>query len=79
VIESVVSGWNGGYGIYVLLEHPNSTRTRYAHLQKVSVSVGDYVSQGDIIGYIGNTGNTHGVTGCHVHFEVIGAKNPFAK
>ncbi|MBI2604018.1 MAG: M23 family metallopeptidase, partial [Candidatus Harrisonbacteria bacterium] len=43
------------------------------------VSVGDYVAQGDIIGYIGNSGNTHGPTGCHLHFEVMGARNPFAK
>ena len=79
VSERAPSGWNGGYGIYVMIEHPNNTKTRYAHLQKTVVSAGDYVSQGDVIGYIGNTGQTHGVTGCHLHFEVIGAKNPFAK
>jgi murein DD-endopeptidase MepM/ murein hydrolase activator NlpD len=72
------TGWNDGYGTFVLVEHPNGTRTRYAHLEKVSVSLGDYLKQGDTLGEIGNTGNTHGPTGCHVHFEVYGAKNPFA-
>lgn len=77
--ESSVNSWNGGYGNYLLIEHPNSTKTKYAHSQKNVVSVGDYVLKGDLIGYIGNTGETHGPTGCHLHFEVYGAKNPFAK
>lgn len=79
VSEVYSSGWNNGYGIYVVIEHPNNTKTLYSHMQKAIVSVGDYVSQGDTIGYIGNTGKTDGVTGCHLHLEVIGAKNPFAK
>jgi murein DD-endopeptidase MepM/ murein hydrolase activator NlpD len=79
VIEEQSSGWNHGYGAYILIEHPNSTKTRYAHNQKNTVSVGDYVAKGDVIGYIGNTGNAHGPTGCHLHFEIIGAKNLFAK
>lgn len=73
------SGWNEGYGNYIMIEHPNNTKTRYAHNQKNVVSIGDYVLQGDIIAYIGNTGLTHGPTGCHVHFEIVGARNPFAK
>lgn len=72
------AGWNNGYGIFVLIEHPNGTKTRYAHLARTSVRVGDYVSQSDEVGLMGNTGNTHGPTGCHLHFEVYGAKNPFA-
>lgn len=72
------SGWNDGYGLFVLIEHSNGTRTRYAHLNKVLVKVGDSVNQGDQIGLVGNTGNADGPTGCHLHFEVIGAKNPFA-
>ncbi len=72
------SGWNDGYGIFVLLEHPNGTKTRYAHLDKAIVRVGDYVNRGGEIGVMGSTGNTHGPTGCHLHFEVYGAKNPFA-
>jgi murein DD-endopeptidase MepM/ murein hydrolase activator NlpD len=79
VIESSSSGWNGGYGAYIIIEHPNNTKTRYAHLEKIFTSIGDYVSQGDLIANIGNTGQTHGPTGCHLHFEVIGARNPFAK
>lgn len=72
------SGWNDGYGIFVLLEHPNGTKTRYAHLDKAIVKVGDYVTRGQEVGIMGNTGNTHGPTGCHLHFEVYGAQNPFA-
>lgn len=79
VLEQSSSGWNSGYGSYIFIEHPNNTKTRYAHLQKSLISAGDYVSQGDLIGYIGNTGETHGPTGCHLHFEVYGARNPFAK
>ncbi|MDO8585205.1 MAG: M23 family metallopeptidase [bacterium] len=71
--------WNEGYGSYVMIEHPNGTKTRYAHNDRNAVSVGDYVAQGDLIAYIGNSGNTHGPTGCHLHFEVMGARNPFAK
>lgn len=72
------SGWNSGYGLFVLLEHSNGTKTRYAHLASTNAKIGGFVSRGDKIGTIGNTGNTHGPTGCHLHFEVYGAKNPFA-
>lgn len=68
------SGWNGGYGKYMVLRHPNGTQTLYAHLNKVLGSVGQYVAQGSQIAMIGSTGNS---TGCHVHFEVRGARNPF--
>lgn len=73
------SGWNGGYGIFILIDHLNGTKTRYAHLEKSLVKVGDVVKKGEKIGFMGNTGNTHGPTGCHLHFEVYGAQNPFAK
>lgn len=71
-------GWNGGYGGFVLIEHPfgDGVRTRYAHLEKILVNIGDYVQQGTEIGIMGDTGDA---TGCHVHFEVYGAENPFAK
>lgn len=72
------SGWNNGYGLFVLIQHTGGIKTRYAHLEKVAVKVGDEVSQGDPIGFVGNSGNTDGPTGCHLHFEVLGAKNPFA-
>ncbi|MFH1246333.1 MAG: peptidoglycan DD-metalloendopeptidase family protein [Candidatus Liptonbacteria bacterium] len=68
--------WDGGYGTCLTLEHPNGTRTRYAHLSKVSVEIGDYVKQGETIGLMGKTGEA---TGCHLHFEVQGATNPFAR
>ena len=77
-IPDVTGGWNGGYGNFVLIEHPfgNNVETRYAHLSKILVQVGDYVQQGQEIGLMGESGEA---TGCHVHFEVIGAQNPFAK
>ena len=67
----------GGNRIIIL--HPNGVSTYYGHLSKILVSVGQRVNTGDIIGYIGNTGYTLGPTGCHLHFEVIGAKNFLAK
>lgn len=79
VAQGTGHGYNGGYGNRVIIEHPNSAKTLYAHLNKILVSVGDYVSQGDLIALMGNTGNVHGPTGCHLHFEVWGAKNEFAK
>lgn len=77
-ISDTVGGWNDGYGNFVLIEHSfgNDIETRYAHLEKISVQIGDYVQQGQEIGLMGETGDA---TGCHVHFEVIGAHNPFAK
>ena len=79
VTESSADGsWNDGYGNLVVIEHPNGTETRYAHIQESFVTIGDYVSQGTKIAAIGSTGNTHGPTGCHLHFEIVGAKNPFA-
>ncbi len=79
VTRSDSYGWNEGYGHVIEIEHPNGVATSYAHTQKNLVSVGDYVLQGDLIGNIGNTGKTDGPTGCHLHFEVRGARNPFAK
>ena len=69
--------WNDGYGLFILVEHANGTHTRYAHLGKVLARIGEEVKKGQILGLMGNTGNTHGPTGCHLHFEVEGAKNPF--
>jgi murein DD-endopeptidase MepM/ murein hydrolase activator NlpD len=68
------TGWNGGYGRYVKIEHPNGTESLYAHLSKKYVSMGDYAAQGQLIGLVGTTGHS---TGCHLHFEVHGAKNPY--
>ena len=74
VIIARTSGWNGGYGKYIVISHSNGVQTLYAHLSALSVAPGSLVPQGTTIGLIGSTGNS---TGCHVHFEVRGAKNPF--
>ncbi len=75
IVASVGQGWNGGYGTDVVLKHDNGTETLYAHLQAASVSQGDEVKQGALLGQMGKTGKA---TGCHLHVEVHGAKNPFA-
>jgi LysM repeat protein len=74
VIVARASGYNGGYGKYVVISHDNGSQTLYGHLNAVNVSVGEYVGQGQYIGDVGNTGRS---TGPHLHFEVRGAKNPF--
>lgn len=79
VVESVANGaWNSGYGNFVRIEHLSGVITKYAHTKKNIAKVGDYVLQGDPIALIGNTGEVQGATGCHLHFEVEGAVNPFA-
>jgi LysM repeat protein len=74
VIVSKNSGWNGGYGQYIVVRHSNGAQTLYAHLSANSVGVGEYVDKGAVIGAMGNTGKS---TGPHLHFEVRGARNPF--
>lgn len=74
VIVSKSSGWNGGYGRYIVIRHSNGTQTLYAHLSSNKVGVGAYVGQGQVIGGMGNTGKS---TGSHLHFEVRGGSNPF--
>jgi murein DD-endopeptidase MepM/ murein hydrolase activator NlpD len=74
VIIAKQGGWNGGYGNYVVVSHPNGVQTLYAHMNNIAASVGESVSQGQVIGYMGSTGDS---TGVHVHFEVRGAVNPF--
>ncbi len=71
--------WNDGYGGFTEIEHPNGTATRYGHLSRVTVPAGSYVARSEKIAEIGNTGNVVGTTGCHLHFEVRGARNPFAR
>lgn len=74
VIISKNSGWNGGYGSYVVISHENGSQTLYGHMSDDIVYVGQWVVQGQVIGYTGNTGKS---TGPHLHFEIRGAKNPF--
>ena len=74
VIVSKSSGWNGGYGQYVVIRHANGVQTLYSHLMRNDVGVGDWVGQGQVIGGMGSTGRS---TGTHLHFEVRGARNPF--
>ena len=69
-----VAGWSsGGYGNYVIIYHgkmydANTYSTLYGHMRSVATSAGKYVKQGELIGYVGSTGNS---TGPHLHFEVI--------
>lgn len=64
------SGWNGGYGNMIIIDHGNGMQTLYGHNEKLYVSVGQYVDQGQTIGWMGNTGRVYGPTGIHLHFEV---------
>lgn len=57
-----------GYGNYVIIDHGNGYKTLYGHCSSLAVSYGQYVSQGETIGYVGSTGNS---TGPHLHFEII--------
>lgn len=72
-------GWNGAYGNMVIIQHPNGTKTLYAHLSRLGSQTGQSVYQGQVIGYVGNSGRVRaskGGNGAHLHFEVYGAKNP---
>jgi len=70
------TGYNGGFGKYIKISHPNGTETLYAHSMKLLVGAGQAVGKGEKIMLMGTTGRS---TGCHLHFEVHGARNPLAK
>ena len=76
IVSKGGGGWNGGYGNYLVVQHDNGTQTLYAHASAILVSAGDRIAQGQAIGRIGMTGKA---TGPHLHFEVRGAANPFAR
>ena len=59
-------GCGGGYGNYIMIDHGDGKATLYAHMTSLTVSSGDYVQKGQVIGYVGSTGWS---TGAHLHFE----------
>ncbi|MBA2637448.1 MAG: M23 family metallopeptidase, partial [Solirubrobacterales bacterium] len=63
----VLLGFTGGYGNYTCVQHNASTSTCYAHQSRYGTSNGASVAKGQVIGYVGNTGNSFGA---HLHFEV---------
>ena len=75
VLIAKETGWNAGYGGYVVIKHANGSQTLYAHMSSVLTYVGATVVQGQVIGRVGSTGKS---TGAHVHFEIRnGIRNPF--
>lgn len=62
----IKAAWSGGYGNMIEIDHGNGITTRYGHLSKIDVAVGDTVTRGQLIGYVGSTGRS---TGPHLHFE----------
>ena len=64
----LVSGWNDNYGNQVLLDNGAGLSTRYAHMTQAAVTAGEAVTAGQVIGYVGSTGDS---TGNHLHFEVM--------
>ncbi len=69
----VLAGWTGGYGNYTCIDHGGGMATCYGHQSSYAVSGGAQVSQGQVIGYVGNTGHSFGA---HLHFEVRINGNP---
>ncbi|MFN0139400.1 MAG: M23 family metallopeptidase [Pyrinomonadaceae bacterium] len=69
----VKAGWTGGYGNMIEIDHGNGLSTRYGHLSKVEVTVGDTINRGQLIGYVGSTGRS---TGPHLHYELRLGEKP---
>ncbi|MFR5140977.1 MAG: peptidoglycan DD-metalloendopeptidase family protein [Acutalibacteraceae bacterium] len=66
-IANAIDSWGGGYGYHIKIRHNDTYETLYAHCSSICVTVGQKVKQGEVIGYVGTTGNS---TGNHLHFEV---------
>lgn len=66
-IANAIDSWGGGYGYHIKINHNDALDTLYAHCSSICVTVGQEVKQGEVIGYVGTTGNS---TGNHLHFEV---------
>lgn len=62
------SDWDGGYGNCIIIDHSDTLQTLYAHMMLPGLPAGTKVKAGDVIGYVGTTGNS---TGNHLHFEVL--------
>lgn len=67
-IANAIDSWGGGYGYHIRINHNDTFDTLYAHCSSICVTVGQKVKQGEVIGYVGTTGNS---TGNHLHFEVL--------
>lgn len=83
VVQRAVSngGWNAGMGNHITILHSNGTVTYYGHLMTLLVAPGDKVYTGQNIALMGGAPGMAGAgnsTGCHLHFEVIGARNPLS-
>ncbi len=70
VVKVSTGTWGGGYGNHIIIDHGNGLKSLYAHMETVSVSQGQTVSQGQVVGKMGRTGRVYGRTGIHLHFEV---------
>lgn len=61
------ANWNGGYGLFVEIDHGSGVRSRYGHMSRLNVYSGQRIQGGEVIGYVGSTGNS---TGPHLHYEI---------
>ena len=80
--QSTARWANSGYGNYFIILHPNGVTTLYSHLKNILVTAGQYVNQGSVVDFMGGYPRTPGAgnsTGCHLHFGVRGAAQPFAR
>jgi len=66
--QVVKVGWENGYGLMVVLDHGYGLETKYAHMSRTAVNVGQSVKRGTLLGYVGSTGLS---TGPHLHYEVL--------